>query len=94
MQPTCIQKYIAEYIIDMMKTVNTVLGLTLFVVLGGFALGACKNNPATAEQPACCDLDAGTKEQSTPASSTETAPTDSDAGTVDASPSTPSMPAK
>jgi hypothetical protein len=77
----------------MMKTVNTVLGLTLFVVLGGFALGACKNNPVQTEQPACCDLDAGTKEQSTPASSTETVPTtDSDAGVVDASPSTPSKP--
>lgn len=73
----------------MMKTVNTVLGLTLFVVLGGFALAACKNNPATAEQPACCDLNAGAKEQS-PASSTETVPTsDSDAG-VEANPSTPS----
>jgi hypothetical protein len=73
----------------MMKTVNTVMGLSLFVVLGGMALAACKTAPVVQSDkaPACCTEDAGTEQ--TPTSSTTTAPTDLDAGVVVAPP-TPS----
>jgi hypothetical protein len=71
----------------MMKTVNTVMGLSLFVVLGGMALAACKTAPVvqTDKAPACCSDDAGTEQSS--ASSTTPAPTDSDAA-VNPTPST------
>lgn len=67
----------------MMKTVNTVMGLTLFVVLGGLSLAACKNKPVEETvAPSCCD--AGSVEQQQPASSTPAAqPTDSDAGATE-----------
>jgi hypothetical protein len=73
----------------MMKIVNTVMGLSLFVVLGGMALAACKTAPVVQSDkaPACCTEDAGTEQS--PASSTIVAPTDSDAGVVVAPP-TPS----
>lgn len=63
----------------MMKTVNTVMGLSLFVVLGGMTLAACRNAPVvqTDKAPACCSDDAGAEQSA--ASSTTSVPTDSDA---------------
>lgn len=63
----------------MMKIVNTIMGLSLFVVLGGMALAACKTAPVvqTDKAPACCSDGVGAEQSA--ASSTTSAPTDSDA---------------
>lgn len=83
----CVLCNIVSY---MMKTVNTVMGLSLFVVLGGLSLAACKNKPVEETvAPSCCDAgneccDAGSVEQQQPASSTPAVqPTDSDAGATE-----------
>lgn len=87
----------------MMKTVNTVMGLTLFVVLGGLSLAACKNKPVEETvAPSCCNAgneccdagneccDAGSVEQQPASSTPAVQPTDSDAGATETpAPSTP-----
>jgi hypothetical protein len=72
----------------MMKTINILMGLTLFVVLGGLSLAACKKPVEETPAPSCCDAgneccDAGSVEQQSASSTPPVQPTDSDAGATE-----------
>lgn len=74
----------------MMKTVNTLMGLTLFVVLGGITLGACKKPVEEVAKPECCDAGCDVDQKQPASSTTPDQPTDSDTGKVESpAPSAP-----